>query len=209
MLRLVSEFRRLCGETFAAGREGWDAFFFKPADPTPLGLIRLICGALAFWSLLTLGLDLNDYLGSTGWADPEVVAATMPPGAWSFWLWVPDSLLVPVWIACLAVLLLYTLGLWSRVTAVLAWLIVISTARRAPIMVHGFDTVLSGWLFYLAVTGASGQAVSLDRFLSRWRKARKELARRPPGGVWIRESGIPKPTVSANLCFGSFRFTLP
>ena len=33
-----------------------------------------------------------------------------------------------------------------------------------------------GVLLYLAVTGASGQAVSLDRFLTRWRQARARAA---------------------------------
>lgn len=199
MFRLVRELRRLIDETIASGRDGWNTFFFKPADPTSVGVIRLICGGLALWSMLTLGLDLRDYLGSNGWADPRVVVATMPSRAGSFWLWVPDSLLFPMWGCCVVVLFAYTLGLWSRGTAVLAWLITIGTARRVPIMVHGFDSVLTTWLFYLAVTGASGQAVSLDRFLARWRKARHDLVRRPTGGVWIPESGVPRPTVSANI----------
>src|SRR5205807_9535288 len=52
---------------------GWNAFFFTPGDPTALGLIRLATGLLAFWSLLVYGLDLRDYFGSDGWADPAAV----------------------------------------------------------------------------------------------------------------------------------------
>ena len=60
----------------AAVRDGWSRFFFRPADPTPLGLIRIAVGLLAFWSLLILGLDLHAYLGSQGWADAESTRST-------------------------------------------------------------------------------------------------------------------------------------
>ncbi len=126
--------------------------------------------------------------------------------AWSFWFLVPDGLLVPVWIACLVVLGMFTLGLFSRLTAVLSWVIVVSTARRIPIALYGFDQVFSALLLYLAVPGASGQAVSLDRFWRRWRNARSTTAIRAqrrtdsPGRVHGPvEPAVPLPTISANL----------
>ena len=55
---------------------------------------------------------------------------------------------------------------------------------------------------YLAVFGASGQAVSVDRFLSRFRTIRrnsKDLGR--GGGELLKgNSGVPPASVSANLC---------
>ena len=54
---------------------GWDAFFFTPADPHPLGLVRVVVGVLAFWSLFVYGLDLADFFGPDGWADAETVRA--------------------------------------------------------------------------------------------------------------------------------------
>ena len=89
----------------------------------------------------------------------------------------------------------------------LAWVIVVSTVRRVPIALFGFDQVISPLTLYLAVTGASGQAVSLDRFLRRWRQSRSSAATRPlqprAGAAGRRvapdEPGIPIPTISANL----------
>jgi predicted DCC family thiol-disulfide oxidoreductase YuxK len=182
----------------------WNAFFFRPADPTALGLIRLCVGALGFWSLLVYGLDLHAFLGSEGWVDPDalrLIQGREKPLAWSFWNHVPDQALRPVWVASLAILFCFTVGLGSRLSAVLAWVILTSTVRRAPVSQFGFDQALTTWTFYLAVTGASGQAVSLDRFLSRWRTARAEVApgRRRTDGRWPLPSGVPTPTVSANL----------
>jgi predicted DCC family thiol-disulfide oxidoreductase YuxK len=193
-------FREL-GQTVA---QGWKVFFFAPADPTSLGCIRIAVGLLAFWSLFVYGLDLPAFLGSTAWADVDSVRhvqGIMKPWAWSFWFSVPDALLRPVWAACLVVLLLFVLGLWSRVTAVLSWVIVVSTANRAPVSLFGFDQIVSTWLLYLAATGASGQAVSLDRFFGRWRQARAIAGRRRgSGGIrWDLPRGVPEPSISANL----------
>ncbi|HZW29316.1 MAG TPA: DCC1-like thiol-disulfide oxidoreductase family protein, partial [Isosphaeraceae bacterium] len=73
-----------------------------------------------------------------------------------------------------------------------------------PIALYGFDQVLSPLTLYLAVTGASGQAVSLDRLLRRWRQARSAAAALPGSAgpcarVAAAEPAVPPPTVSANL----------
>ncbi|MFI5459518.1 MAG: thiol-disulfide oxidoreductase [Isosphaerales bacterium] len=207
MRRLLNDVASYLTELAGATRQGWNTFFFSSADPTSLGLIRVAAGLLAFWSLLVFGLDLHDYFGSRGWAAPDVIRALERPLAWSFWFMVPDPWLRPVWCVCLAVLGLFTVGLFSRSTSVLSWVIVVSTVRRVPIALYGFDQVLSTLMFYLAVTGAGGQSVSLDRFWRRWRQARAEAASGrafqraagPGRRVAPEEPGIPPATVSANL----------
>lgn len=202
MRRLVTGPRDYLADLGRAAVRGWNAFFFAPADPTALGLIRVVVGALLFWSLLVLGLDLHGFLGPTGWGDAESVRswwAERAPGAWSFWFWLPESLLRPVWVGCLVVLAMFTLGLGSRATAVLAWVIAVSTARRGPVFLYGFDQIVGTWALYLAACGASGQAVSLDRFFARWRQARRALKARRRDGRPDLPPGAPAPTVSANL----------
>jgi hypothetical protein len=172
----------------------WHRFFFTPADPTPLGLIRIIVGGLSTWSLLTLGLgDVESNLGNNGWVSPEALRyfwSDWPESGhvWSLWLLVPDRFLSAVWVVCLIVLVAFTLGLASRVTSILAWAIMVSSSRRVPVLYFGFDQTLLSWMLYLAFTGASGQAFSLDRLIAR---------RRASAGAG--SSRIPVPTVSANL----------
>src|SRR5262249_49103608 len=62
-----------------------------------------------------------------------------------------------------------------------------------------FDWTVATWALYLTATGASGQAVSLDRFLDRLRAARAEVDRRRKDGAWVVPGGVPLPTVSARL----------
>jgi predicted DCC family thiol-disulfide oxidoreductase YuxK len=204
--RLLTEAASYVTELAGLTRSGWNAFFFSPADPTPVGFIRVAAGLLAFWSLLVLGLDLHDYFGATGWADAGVIQSMARPFSWSFWFLVPDAWLRPVWCLCLAVLALFALGCFSRVSAVLSWIIVVSTIRRVPHALYGFDQILSVLMLYLMVTGASGQSVSLDRFWRRWRQARARAAtvRAPEQAGSARlvmpdEPAVPAATVSSNL----------
>lgn len=169
-----------------AAASAWDRFFFSPADPTALGAIRIASGLLLLWSVGCLGLDLRGFLGSYGWADPSALRALRSGSGnleWSLWNLVPDSLLWPAWSVAMIVLALFALGVGSRVTAPLAWAVAVSTARRNPFILFGFDQIVALWVFYLGVTGASGQALSIDRLIGRRRGA----------------SGPPRPTVSANL----------
>jgi hypothetical protein len=186
LVRLAIALARYPSDLAGTARRAWYRFFFSPADPTPLGLVRIVVGLLSVWNYVILGLDLHGNLGSDGWASREALRAFWAGWqegrtVWSLWLLVPDRFLVVVWSAGLLVLVLFTLGLFSRVTAVVSWLIMVSTARRVPVLYFGFDEAMLTWLLCLAVTFASGQALSLDRLLARGRRL-------PPA-----------PTVSANL----------
>jgi hypothetical protein len=161
----------------------WDRFFFNPADPRPLAAVRIAVGLLLLWDFAWLGADLRDWLGPAGWADPAVVRSMLPPGGWSLWLDLPGGLIVPVYVLGLVVLTLLTLGLGSVIVAPLAWVLVVSTNRRVPVMLFGFDNMVATWMLYLAVCGASGRAWSLDRWLARRRGS----------------AGPIRPAVSANL----------
>lgn len=202
MRRLLTGTTAYFAELGRAGAAGWSRFFFTPADPTPLGVLRVAVGALLFWSLLVTGFDFGGYLGPHSWSDPAAVRgfyADHAPAAWSFWLLIPEGALRPAWVVSLAILALFTVGLFSRVTAPLAWIIAVSTARRSPVMLYGFDQVIATWALYLAVCGASGQAVSIDRLWTRWRQARRTFATHAKELGQKLSTGVPAPSIAANL----------
>jgi hypothetical protein len=68
------------GETPAAPRrswfgplfQGWNRFWFQPADPTPLAFIRLCCGLLAVYTLVVYSYDLQEFMGARGWLDLDM-----------------------------------------------------------------------------------------------------------------------------------------
>jgi hypothetical protein len=183
--------------------ECWSVFFFQPADALPLGVVRIGVGALLLWNLLVLGLDLHDYLGSDGWIGPEANAhylAEHTPGAWSIWFWISDRWLWPAWAACVAIAALFTLGFCARATALISWIVIVSLARRMPVALFGFDLTLSNWIFYLAAFGASGHALSVDRWIAARRRRAAGASTRPERRDGAdRDDAWSSTTVGANL----------
>jgi hypothetical protein len=81
------------------------------------------------------------------------------------------------------ILALFTIGLWTRVTSIMALVVVISFAHRIPEALFGLDQINALLTLYLAI-GNSGQALSVDRWMARRRGA---------------AAAQPAPSVSANL----------
>lgn len=72
----------------------------------------------------------------------------------------------------MGVLLLYALGLWSRITGVLAWFMMIGLYNRSSLYLEGTDTVYQAFWFIL-IFAQTGYAWSLDN----WWRCRKLRAR--------------------------------
>jgi hypothetical protein len=190
----------------------WNRFWFARIDPTGLGLMRILCGVLALITIVTYSYDLFSYLGPHSWLDqkaqdywrkeapiwvPEMDWTQQPHPAddhgqyiWSIYYHVHDpSSVVVVHAAIVVVLVLFTLGLWTRVTSVLAWVGALQYVQRLPTSMFGMDTMLNILLLYLMI-GDSGAALSLDRWLQR-RRERRDLGPRADLSL--------KPSWSANF----------
>jgi hypothetical protein len=155
----------------------WRRFWFEPADPTPLAVMRILFGAMLLYTHLVWGLNLEGFFGPEGWQGTTLVRALQADQfAWSFWWWTPQSLHLTVHLLCLLVLALFMLGAFTPVTSVLAYLITISYSSRAPIANYGLDQINGMAALYLAI-GPSGRALSIDRFRQRFRAAREQLAK--------------------------------
>jgi hypothetical protein len=158
---------------------------------------------LVLYVHLSYSWDLLSYVGPEGWLDDEVatyVRREQPdyaPGwrwqeppqrigkgnyCWSIFFHVKrPGWVIAVHCAFLVVLALFTAGLWTRYTSVLAWVAVISYVQRAQITLFGMDTMMLILMTYLAI-GPSGDALSVDSWLRRRRTGKG-----------------PEPSVSANF----------
>jgi hypothetical protein len=118
----------------------------------------------------------------------------------SLWFHVSDPTSMAVAHAViLGVMVLFTLGLFTRVTSVLTWLAAISYIHRTQHVLFGMDTMMNLLLIYLMI-GNSGAALSLDRLINRYRAARASLRR---GGKVDAATQVyldrPPPSLSAGL----------
>src|SRR5437868_12525759 len=67
----------------------WDRFWFTPADPKLLGMIRISCGLIVLYVHLVYSFNLQAIFGANGWVDVQSANAMRleavhmaPPAAW-------------------------------------------------------------------------------------------------------------------------------
>jgi hypothetical protein len=147
--------------------DGWNRFWFQPADPATLGLIRIATGAMLVYTHLVWSLALVEFFGPKGWLAPRAVALVQQNTyAWSYFWWFQSPLsLWTLHVAALVVFVLFTVGLLTRVTSILALLATLSYVGRVPGALFGLDQINILLTTYLAV-GPSGSAFSVDRWLA-------------------------------------------
>jgi hypothetical protein len=196
-----------------------DRFFFEPSDPTTLGLIRIASGILILYVLLVYAIGLADYVGPYAWVGNDVTRYIRaeneiqgPPSNWKEGGWLESDgemfkgqsmwsiyyhVEDPKWVwmihaAIMIAALLFTVGLWTRVTSVLTWVGSLMYLHRMmqPGMLFGMDTMTNIGLFYL-MFAPCGAALSVDR----WRQVRRERQRL--GDKYVPQP--PQPRVSATF----------
>jgi uncharacterized membrane protein YphA (DoxX/SURF4 family) len=145
----------------------WNAFWFRPADPLPLAVIRIATGLILTWSCIVWLLDADAFFGARGWLRPDQVwRMNDQPWQWSgyFAASSPTMIRVLAGISLVAAILL-TIGLATPVAAAVSFLGLVSAANRAPLNVFGLDDTL-GMLLVPLLIGPSGARLSVDRLLA-------------------------------------------
>ena len=105
-----------------SAQRAWDKFFFRPGDPTVLGIMRWLVGGMLVYTHIVWGLNLEAFFGSSGWNSPDVLEVVQQERIVpSFWWYVSDEWLHVVHYTCVAVLILFWIGFATRVTSVMSW----------------------------------------------------------------------------------------
>ena len=156
---------------------GWNRFWFTPSDPFSLAVLRIAAGLMAMWFLLSYSFDLQRLFGAEAMLPVELIDQL---GGERFGFSYLDYLhsageLYALHAIGLAVVALFTLGLFARVTSVLTLVVVLSYIHRAPVLTGLFEPILTLVLFYLCL-GPSGAVLSLDDLRRRSRAAESNEA---------------------------------
>jgi hypothetical protein len=108
----------------------------------------------------------------------QAIAVGQP--RWSIWYHVTDPVAMRV-VHTMIVLIMFCfmIGLFTRVTGVLAWLGLLSYIHRAPSSLFGMDTIMIVVVMYLLL-GSCGAALSVDRLLARYWANRRARQRGQP-----------------------------
>ncbi|MDX1947641.1 MAG: HTTM domain-containing protein [Pirellulaceae bacterium] len=166
---------------FAAVVRGWDRFWFTPAQPHTLALLRILGGGMILYTHLVWSINLEAFLGPQGWLPRGATAVLNQTAegniyAWSYLAWVDSPALVwPLHIAALIVLAMLVAGFWTRATSILAFVITLSYCHRLPMAMFGLDQINALLAMYLMV-GRSGDVWSVDRWLATRKHAAPPIA---------------------------------
>jgi len=135
-----------------------------------LAIIRILTGAIAFYTLLVWTFDFQGFInGGLISAEYRNLLYRTPlesAMAWSHFDWIDPSLRMPVHIVGLLIVALFTLGFYTRFTAVLTALLMISYANRAMAALFGLDQMLAMLTLYLAISRC-GDTFSIDSWLAK------------------------------------------
>jgi hypothetical protein len=184
----------------------WTDFWFTPISPAGLHVLRILAGLLFLGWLLPLAGHREALFGLEGYFDRQaylemrqLVDGPPVPIGWSLLYWVGSNpaVLDAFYWGVIALLVLFTLGIATRVTAVAAWLIVVS-CLASPVTRFEADYLLGMLAFYLMIGYLLlGQ---WDGNLSLWQRLLGTSA------TWVfrpllatREPAAARPSYAANL----------
>jgi hypothetical protein len=155
--------------------EGWNRFWFTPGDPAGVSAIRLLTGIVVVYLHASMLPDLVPLFGTKGLL-PVAEIAPLEGASFSYlnYLSTPSELWT-VHLIGLAVLVLFAAGLWTRVTTVLALVVLLSDIHRAAMLTARAEPIAAMLMFYLCFAPC-GRRYSLDRVLER----RRRQAAQPP-----------------------------
>lgn len=147
-----------CGWTSGVVRS-WIEFWFRPVEPVGLQMLRVLAGLLFIGWLLPLFGHLEALFGLEGWFDQQAYreAARLPEEmrpqfGWSilFLCGTHPLLFKATCAGSLVVLILFTLGIATRLTSIASWVVVVSFTAN-PALGDDADGLLVLLAFYLMI----------------------------------------------------------
>lgn len=175
---VVGDYLREVTERFG---QAWNHFWFTPSDAFVLSVVRVCTGLIGLYTVLTYTADLGLLLGPDGLLAWDTIAEMRGNYAsFSYFAWLSTP--TQVWIAHLAgllVLVMFTVGLFTRVTTVLSLVVLLSYFQRSFLVTSEMEPVLTFVVFYLCFA-PTGAYLSLDRLIARRRTASASTAESDP-----------------------------
>ncbi|HUG37055.1 MAG TPA: hypothetical protein VML54_08915 [Candidatus Limnocylindrales bacterium] len=165
--------------------ELWARLMLRRVDPRPAALVRIGFGLAVLatfvdylpWVRL---LFTDEGIWLTGTARDLFGSPRAPLGNWSLLHLRSDPIVVyPLYGALLGSLVLMILGVWTRWTTALAWLLAEQLYRYSPVFQSSGDTVVRVFLF-LGMLTAWGEAYSVDSWRRRARAVLGGATEIPP-----------------------------
>lgn len=158
----------MIGDYLKSVRDAWNHFWFVPRSAETLALIRILVGAMLLYTHCVWTVELSTFFGSDSIIPTQYRHSFLYSGgaSWSHFDWSASSgWLWGSHVVALVTFAMFTLGWFTRVTAILSFLFVVSYANRATGALFGLDQISAFLTLYLAISHC-GSRYSLDEKFS-------------------------------------------
>jgi len=150
--------------------KAFDRAMFGQVSPVTMGVLRIVTGFLTLLDFLFMANQFTDWFTEKGYY-PVWQAQKWASGDLNLnLLWnVTDSRITLALFVLTCVAALTTmLGLWTRVSSIVLFLLVVTFHHRCPDILNSGDTLLRQMVFFVMIA-PSGAACSLDRLFALWK----------------------------------------
>lgn len=144
----------------------WLAFWFTPADPRPLAIVRIVAAGIGLCLLWSYAGDLETWFGPGGLVDPATAAAWRSPYGFSLYDFATSA--AAVWALFGITVLVFAMllvGCGTPVVSLAAPILWASLLHRGPMLAGPADDCLAVLLWCLVI-GRPSRALSVDRLLA-------------------------------------------
>ena len=212
-MRTATSFWQSLKETY----EQLDNYWFGWGSPVTLGVMRIFIGIAVFLNLALTVAGFDDWYTEHGFVPVQAgrlylsppppdfnvfgIQGHLPQGIVDYLRFdliggVTDARVVlAFWILTMIACVTMTIGFWSRTSAIILSICIISLHHRNAMILHGGDTLQRISVMYMALAPC-GKACSIDRLIGLYR------GRIAPGPVWV--SLWPQRLITFNLALVYF-----
>lgn len=127
----------------------WDKIFFRRFDPIPISIFRIFLGITIIFMFICEFPNWENYYTRNGVLSLTDLDLKTSPYNWSlFYIFentIPVKLFFLVGLSCA---ILFTIGLFTRFSTIILYIILFSKMNANPILPAGYDVIIKMLLFY-------------------------------------------------------------
>lgn len=140
----------------------WERFWFQPQETLTIGVVRSMIGLLLLCWCLLLAPAVSMWFTNSGIVPLDSASSFDGPGHFSLLFFFPSvQAAYAVFSILMLCALLITVGLYSRLSCICAYLCLLSFHHRDLVILNSGDTMLKMMVFFLCLAPA-GASFSLD-----------------------------------------------
>ncbi len=181
----ISEKEPYFSRLFEALGTAWNRFWFTPSDPFTLAALRVLTAGVALALYLSYLPDLERLFGPNGMLSEESMLrlrGTVSVFSIFDYAETTAKLWFFYWIGAAAIGL-FLVGLFTRISGIIALVAFLSLIHRGPVLARPIDDIVAMMMFYLCL-GPSGAALSIDALLRRRKSTAVASAATLPATSW-------------------------